>query len=163
ASTPSSRARFPSPRRTMRASAAWPTWPAATTPANATVRQPLPPTWRQRSASSTASSTSPTPRDGESTGPDQHGRSRGDRQRERPALRREVVVVGDMATLRRAARLGGVAPDSAEGGLVLAGLDEPAQWAGLPRGAVGVLQAGEALAPPPWGRVSAVAGRAAAA
>jgi 4-hydroxythreonine-4-phosphate dehydrogenase len=83
--------------------------------------------------------------------------------RERPALRREVVVVGDMATLRRAASLGAVAPDSAEGGLVLAGLDEPAQGAGLPPGAVGVLQAGEPLAPPPWGQVSAIAGRAAAA
>lgn len=83
--------------------------------------------------------------------------------RERPALRREVVVVGDMAALRRAASLGAVAPDSAEGGVVLAGLDEPAQGAGLPPGAVGVLQAGEPLAPPPWGQVSAIAGRAAAA
>ncbi len=82
--------------------------------------------------------------------------------RERPALRREVVVVGDMACLRRAARLG-VVPDSAEGGLVLAELEEPAQWAELPPGAVGVWQAGDALAPPAWGQVSAAAGRAAAA
>ena len=83
--------------------------------------------------------------------------------RERSALRREVVVVGDLACLRRAARLGCVAPDSTEGGLVLAGLDDPAQLAGLPPGAVGVLQAGAALVPPPWGQVSAAAGRAAAA
>lgn len=83
--------------------------------------------------------------------------------RERPTLRREVVVVGDMATLRRAVSLGSAGSDSAEGGVVLAGLGEPAQLASLPPGAVGVLQAGEALAPPPWGQVSAVAGRAAAA
>lgn len=82
--------------------------------------------------------------------------------RERPALRREVVVVGDMACLRRAAQLGAMASDSAEGGLVLAGLDGPAQWAEVPTGAVGVWQAGDALAPPPWGRVSAAAGRSAA-
>jgi len=83
--------------------------------------------------------------------------------RERPSLRREVVVVGDMATLRRAASLGAAGSDSAEGGLVLAGLGEPAQLASLPPGAVGVLQAGEALAPPLWGQVSAAAGQAAAA
>jgi 4-hydroxythreonine-4-phosphate dehydrogenase len=83
--------------------------------------------------------------------------------RERPALRREVVVVGDMACLRRAARLGMAATDSAEAGLVLAGLDGLAHWADVPPGAVGVLQAGDPLEPPPWGSVSVAAGRAAAA
>ena len=83
---------------------------------------------------------------------------------ERPALRREVVVLGDMASLRRAARAIGSREDSAEDALVFASLDALAQWGSQPPGAIAVLQAGEPLLPPPrWGEVNAEAGRAAAA
>ena len=83
---------------------------------------------------------------------------------EPPALRREVVVLGDMASLRRAARAIGSREDSAEDALVFASLDALAQWGSQPPGAIAVLQAGEPLLPPPrWGEVNAEAGRAAAA
>jgi 4-hydroxythreonine-4-phosphate dehydrogenase len=84
--------------------------------------------------------------------------------RERPALRRQAVVLGDMAALRRAAQLIGGRADSAQHALVLAGLDSLSQWGSQPPGAVAVLQAGEPLRSlPAIGQVSAEAGRAAAA
>lgn len=84
--------------------------------------------------------------------------------RERPALREQVVVLGDVATLHRAARLS--APRTAEvsalDALVLAELDTVVDWTRRPPDAVALVQAGERLPALDWGRVSAAAGRAAA-
>jgi 4-hydroxythreonine-4-phosphate dehydrogenase len=83
--------------------------------------------------------------------------------RERPALREQLVVLGDVATLRRAARLGTAGrEDSALSALVLAELASLSSWAARPPGSVAVLQVGDALPALPWGVVSPVAGRAAA-
>ncbi len=84
--------------------------------------------------------------------------------RERPALREHVVVLGDVATLHRAARLSAPrdADDSAPGALVLAELGAVAHWSQRPPGAVALVQSGDALPRLPWGEVSAAAGRAAA-
>lgn len=81
--------------------------------------------------------------------------------RERPALKRQVVVAGDLATLRRAAS---VTPAVQGGGsaLIWAELDDIARWREVPPGCVAVVQACDQAPPPPWGRVSAQAGRAAA-
>lgn len=86
--------------------------------------------------------------------------------RERPGLRSRVVVAGDLQCLRRAAALGAQRPDSASDALVLADVGDLARWRESPPGAVAVVQppdGGEALHRLPWGRVSAEAGRAAAA
>ncbi|MBL0919405.1 MAG: 4-hydroxythreonine-4-phosphate dehydrogenase PdxA [Hydrogenophaga sp.] len=83
--------------------------------------------------------------------------------RERPDLREQVVVLGDVATLHRAARLSAPVGDgSALGALVLAELDDIGGWAARPSGSVAVIQAGEVLPRLAWGVVSAIAGRAAA-
>ncbi len=84
--------------------------------------------------------------------------------RERASLRAQVVVLGDVATLHRAARLSATsgAGDSAHDALVLAELGSVAQWPQRPPGAVAVVQAGEMLPELAWGVVSATAGRAAA-
>jgi 4-hydroxythreonine-4-phosphate dehydrogenase len=83
--------------------------------------------------------------------------------RERPALREQLVVLGDVATLRRAARLSAVADgDSALAALVIAELASLSAWTARPPASVAVLQVGDALPALPWGVVSPVAGRAAA-
>lgn len=82
--------------------------------------------------------------------------------REQPALRREVVVAGDLGTLHRAARLTAGHADSARDALVLAEVGAAGEVADLPDGAVAVVQACERLEAIPVGRVDAVAGRAAA-
>lgn len=66
------------------------------------------------------------------------------------------VVYGDMAVMRRAQSLLGLQ------GLRLAEVSDLAQLAALPASCLGVIQACELPAPPPWGRISAEAGRAAA-
>ncbi len=83
--------------------------------------------------------------------------------RERPDLREQVVVLGDVATLHRAATLSAPAGEgSARDALVLAELDQVGEWPARPPGAVALLQAGDVLPVLDWGAVSAVAGRAAA-
>jgi len=83
--------------------------------------------------------------------------------RERPALREQLIVVGDVGTLRRAAGLSAPADAaSASGALVLAELGAVADWRARPPGAVAVLQVGDPLPELPWGAVNAAAGRAAA-
>lgn len=83
--------------------------------------------------------------------------------RERPSLREQVLVFGDVGSLRRAADLSAPADSaSVSGGLVLAELDKPGDWPTRPPGAIGVVQAGERLPDLAWGVVSATAGRAAA-
>jgi 4-hydroxythreonine-4-phosphate dehydrogenase len=77
---------------------------------------------------------------------------------ERPALRERVVVLGDAGTLQRAAHL--VAPARPP---VLAEFETVAAAAGRPPGTVALVQAGDRLPVLPWGEVSALAGRAAAA
>lgn len=70
-----------------------------------------------------------------------------------------VVVVGDVAVLRRAARDVGVAP-------IVAGLERPADAQGLPAGVLPVWTPPglpDGLSELPWGRVDARAGAAAAA
>lgn len=83
--------------------------------------------------------------------------------RERPGLRGQVAVLGDVATLQRAAQLSATAAgDSALNALVLAELATLADWPLRPPGAVALVQAGACLSAQPWGVVSAAAGRAAA-
>jgi 4-hydroxythreonine-4-phosphate dehydrogenase len=84
--------------------------------------------------------------------------------RERRALREQLVVLGDVATLHRAARLSAPAgaSDAASDALVLAELASLAHWPQRPPGAVALVQTGEALPDLGWGVVSAAAGRAAA-
>jgi 4-hydroxythreonine-4-phosphate dehydrogenase len=83
--------------------------------------------------------------------------------RERPALRDQLIVLGDVQTLQRAARLSAASgADSAQGALVLAEVDAIAAWADRPPGAVAALQVGERLPELAWGAVSAIAGQAAA-
>jgi 4-hydroxythreonine-4-phosphate dehydrogenase len=84
--------------------------------------------------------------------------------RERPALREQVVVLGDVETLHRAGRLSAPrgAEDSALNALVMAELDAVSHWSQRPPGTVALVQAGERLPALNWGQVSATAGRAAA-
>ena len=80
--------------------------------------------------------------------------------RDQPDLMRGCFVVGDVATLRRAAQLlaGPRLPD-----LPVARLDEAAQALQMPPRCVPVLQLADIPGPQPWGRISAAAGQAAAA
>ncbi|MFN9727411.1 4-hydroxythreonine-4-phosphate dehydrogenase PdxA [Acidovorax sp.] len=80
--------------------------------------------------------------------------------RDQPDLMRGCFVVGDVATLRRAAQLlaGPGLPD-----LPVARLDEAAQALQMPPRCVPVLQLADIPGPQPWGRISAAAGQAAAA
>jgi 4-hydroxythreonine-4-phosphate dehydrogenase len=76
--------------------------------------------------------------------------------RRQPAWSRRCLVVGDVATLRRAAEVTG-------GFLPLARVTGPHEVATLPPRCIPVQQVGTLAQPLPWGRVSAVAGRSAAA
>ena len=80
--------------------------------------------------------------------------------RDQPDLMHGCFVVGDVATLRRAAQLlaGPGLPD-----LPVARLDEPAQALQMPPRCVPVLQLADIPGPQPWGCISAAAGQAAAA
>jgi 4-hydroxythreonine-4-phosphate dehydrogenase len=79
--------------------------------------------------------------------------------RDAPADVQGCVVVGDVGVIRRATAL-----LSAPGGapLPVAVLDSLAAWQSLPPGCIGVVHKGGLDAPPPYGQVSALAGRAAA-
>jgi len=79
--------------------------------------------------------------------------------RDAPHETRGCFVAGDVATLRRAARV-----MSGEHGiyLPLAVLDSPADAVTLPARCMGVLPVASFDAPVPWGQVSAAAGKAAA-
>ncbi|WP_332775056.1 4-hydroxythreonine-4-phosphate dehydrogenase PdxA [Polaromonas sp.] len=77
--------------------------------------------------------------------------------RDAPAELAGCVVVGDVATLRRAAGLTG-APMP----LAVAWLDALADWPTLPPRCIGVLQKCELPTPVPYGQVNALAGKAAA-
>lgn len=82
--------------------------------------------------------------------------------RERPALRRQVVVAGDVATWRRALRLTADAPETASSALMLAELRELSDFSQVPAGCVALVQACALKEPVAFGRISAEAGRAAA-
>ncbi len=77
--------------------------------------------------------------------------------RDFPAGMAGCVVVGDVATLRRAAAL-----TASPLALPVAQLDSLAEAAGVPPHCIAVLQKCELAAPVPYGRVSALAGKAAA-
>ncbi|MDQ7743442.1 4-hydroxythreonine-4-phosphate dehydrogenase PdxA [Hydrogenophaga pseudoflava] len=79
---------------------------------------------------------------------------------ERPDLREQVVVAGDVATLRRAVEV--VQPLSVPGRLEVVEIDGPEQWAQASRRGFGLVQTCVPFALVPWGRISAQAGRAAA-
>ncbi len=82
--------------------------------------------------------------------------------RERPELLRRVVVAGDVATLRRAARAVQADSGLAADGLMLAQLAEVSDFGQVPPGCLTVVQACKLPQPVPLGHVSAAAGRAAA-
>lgn len=75
--------------------------------------------------------------------------------RRRPALSRQCLVVGDLATLRRAVEVTG-------GLLPVAVIERPGDVAGLPPGCLPVFPVVKLQQPVAWGQVSAVAGQAAA-
>ena len=80
--------------------------------------------------------------------------------RESPADLAGCVVVGDVATLRRAAAL--IAAASGTLALPVAQLSSLANAASLPPASIGVLQKCELTAPVPYAQVSGLAGKAAA-
>ncbi|MDP2264501.1 MAG: 4-hydroxythreonine-4-phosphate dehydrogenase PdxA [Hydrogenophaga sp.] len=82
--------------------------------------------------------------------------------RERPALRRQVVVAGDLATLRRAAALTESGASGAASALMWAELEHLDQFPEVPAGCVAMVQACHISSPVPLGQISAQAGRAAA-
>lgn len=82
--------------------------------------------------------------------------------RERPTLGRQVVVAGDVPTLRQAIRQTAPAPASAADALVLAEVDELSGVGAVPTGCMPVIQACSLPAPVPLGQVSEQAGLAAA-
>jgi 4-hydroxythreonine-4-phosphate dehydrogenase len=77
-----------------------------------------------------------------------------------PAEMAACIVVGDVATLRRAAAL--VASSRGAPALPVAQLDELGSASSVPPNCIGVLQKCELTAAVPFGQVSALAGRAAA-
>lgn len=79
---------------------------------------------------------------------------------EAPAEMRGCIVVGDVATLRRASAL--VAAASGALALPVAQLGAPGDASSLPPNCIGVLQQGALKAPVTYGQVSAQAGQAAA-
>ena len=81
---------------------------------------------------------------------------------ERPELLRQVVVAGDVATLRRAAPLVQADSESVAGRLMVAQLAEVSDFGQLPPGCMAVVQACDLPLPVPLGCISAAAGRAAA-
>ena len=82
--------------------------------------------------------------------------------RDAPAELAGCVVVGDVATLRRAAQLVGACSVGGPGAMPVAQLDAAADWQAVPPRCIPVLQKCELPALVPYGRVSALAGRAAA-
>ena len=78
--------------------------------------------------------------------------------REAPELMQGSVVVGDIATMRRAAAL----LADRNGSWPCCELASLAEWQAPPPRCIPVLQKGELAAPVPYGRVSALAGQAAA-
>lgn len=82
--------------------------------------------------------------------------------RERPELMTQVVVAGDVDTLRRASVITAAGHGAAGGQLMWAEIEGLAHWRAAPSGCVAVVQACEKGAAIPIGVVSAGAGRAAA-
>jgi 4-hydroxythreonine-4-phosphate dehydrogenase len=82
--------------------------------------------------------------------------------RERPALQRQVVVAGDVATMQQALRATAPEPGSAAGALMLAEVSDMSGLDSAPPGCMTVVQACSLARPVPFGRVSAEAGLAAA-
>lgn len=80
--------------------------------------------------------------------------------RERPELQRQLVVVGDMATLERAALATDANDDRATLGFVQ--IPDLSHWGEMTENHVSVIQACELKQPVAWGRIDALAGRAAA-
>ncbi|MCW5655010.1 4-hydroxythreonine-4-phosphate dehydrogenase PdxA [Hydrogenophaga sp.] len=80
--------------------------------------------------------------------------------RERPSLRAQVVVAGDLDTLHRAVCRTAATPGAPD--FPLAGVERLADLSGVPAGCMAVVQACRLPEPVAWGRVSAKAGRAAA-
>lgn len=80
--------------------------------------------------------------------------------RERPELQRQLVVVGDMATLERAALATDANDDRATLGFVQ--IPDLSHWGEMTEGHVSVIQACKLQQPVAWGRIDALAGRAAA-
>lgn len=80
--------------------------------------------------------------------------------RDAPDILRGCFVVGDVATLRRAARL---LEGAGQPALPVAQLSDPGEALQMPPRCVPVLQLPDIPGPQPWGRVSAAAGQAAAA
>lgn len=81
---------------------------------------------------------------------------------ERPELRHQVVVAGDLETMRRASKVTAPAGGAAGTQLMWAELGTLAQWRDVPAGCVPLVQACDRLAPVALGVISAQAGRAAA-
>ncbi|MEN9780845.1 MAG: hypothetical protein RL014_1993 [Pseudomonadota bacterium] len=81
-----------------------------------------------------------------------------------PELTAGAVVFGDVAVMRRAAAVvAGHAPAGRALPLLpVLQVDSAAEAAQVPPRCMAVLQVGDPIAPPPWGRISAEAGRAAA-
>jgi 4-hydroxythreonine-4-phosphate dehydrogenase len=82
--------------------------------------------------------------------------------RERPALMQQVVVAGDVLTLRRALQFGAQAPAQSVASPMLAELNGLEDFSQVPPGCMAVIQACSLSQPVPLGRISAHAGRAAA-
>lgn len=80
--------------------------------------------------------------------------------RERPELRQQVLVAGDVGVLQRAIGLAGIAPGDTS--LRLKSVSGTEDWSATPSDALCVVQACTMSEEVPFGRVSAVAGRAAA-
>lgn len=82
--------------------------------------------------------------------------------RDRPALRQQIVIAGDLATLRRADAFTQDAARGARPGLMWAEVEHLDQWRDVPAGCVALVQACCLGSPVPLGHISAQAGQAAA-
>ncbi|MBU7575968.1 MAG: 4-hydroxythreonine-4-phosphate dehydrogenase PdxA [Hydrogenophaga sp.] len=82
--------------------------------------------------------------------------------RERPALQRQVVVAGDVATMHQALRATAAERGSAAEALMLAEIEALPDLDAVPSGSMAVVQACSLARPVPMGRVNAEAGLAAA-
>jgi 4-hydroxythreonine-4-phosphate dehydrogenase len=81
---------------------------------------------------------------------------------ERPELLKQLVVAGDMQTLRRAAYCRTASPGQASSALMLAEISSLSDWSLVPPGCLAVVQACTPTGLVPLGQVSAQAGQAAA-